>query len=197
MFSAFAFDFERGQWQVGQGGGVAGAPRGRRTRRLIVARMTARLLKGGMLALLLGACSADLSLNSVTFKPETVFNPSGWTTLSVPLKNDPDLLNAEGQCSAAGSDQKAVPLGIALHMTECEVVRLAGPVEKFEFGSDGRGQRLLLLTYLQGPHAGIYRFSGGRLVVIERSPSPAEASPPNRGLAKKRAAFDKQSAGKG
>ena len=59
MFSAFAFDFERGQWQVGRGGGVAGAPRGRRTRILIVARMTARLLKGGMLALLLGACSAD------------------------------------------------------------------------------------------------------------------------------------------
>jgi hypothetical protein len=141
MFSAFALDFERGQWEGARGGGVAGAPRGRRTGGLIVARMTARLLTGGVLALLLGACSADLSLNSVTFKPETVFNPSGWTTLSVPLKNDPDLLNAEGQCSAAGSDQKAVPLGIALHMTECEVVRLAGPVEKFEFGSDRRDRR--------------------------------------------------------
>jgi hypothetical protein len=147
--------------------------------------MTVRLLTGGMLALLLGACSADLSLNSVTFKPETVFNPSGWTTFSVPLKNNPDLLNAEGQCSAAGSDQKAVPLGIALHMTECDVVRLAGPVEKFEFGSDSRGQRLLVLTYLQGPHRGIYRFSGGRLVIIERAASPAEALPPKRGAARK------------
>ena len=137
-----------------------------------------------MLAFSLGACSADLSLNSVTFKPETVFSPSGWTTLSVPLKNDPDLLNAEGQCSSAGSDQAAVPLGIALHMTECEVVRLAGPVEKFEFGSDSRA-RLLVLTYLQGLHPGIYRFSGGRLVVIERRPSRAEASPPKRRAAKR------------
>jgi hypothetical protein len=148
-----------------------------------MARMTVGLL--AVLALLLGACSADLGLNNVTFKPETVLNPSGWTTFSVPLKNDPRLLNAEGQCSAAESGQEAVHLGIALQMTECEVVRLAGPVEKFEFGSDSRGQRLLVLTYLQGPHPGIYRFSGGRLVVIERGPSQAEASPPKRGAAKK------------
>ena len=146
--------------------------------------MARMVLTGGMLALLLVACSADLSLNNVTLKPETVLNPSGWATFSVPLKNDPDLLNAEGQCSAPGSDQKAVPLGIALHMTECEVVRLAGPVEKFEFGSDSRGQRLLVLTYLQGTHPGIYRFSGGRLAVIERAPSRREASPPKRGAAK-------------
>ena len=150
-----------------------------------MAHMTVGLVRGGMLALLLGACSADLSLNTVTLKPETVLNPSAWTTFSVPLKNDPNLLTAEGQCSAAGSDQGAVALGIALHMTECEVVRLAGPVEKFEFGSDSRDQRLLVLTYLQGPHPGIYRFSGGRLVVIERAPSRAEVSPPKRGAAKK------------
>jgi hypothetical protein len=72
-------------------------------------------------------------------------------------------------------------------MTECQVVRLAGPVEKFELGSDSRDQRLLVLTYLQGPHPGIYRFSGGRLVVIERAPSRAEASPPKRRAAKIRA----------
>jgi hypothetical protein len=133
-----------------------------------------------MLALLLGACSADLNLNTVTFKPETALNPSGW-------KNNPDLLTAEGQCSAAGSDQEAVPVGIALHMTECQLVRLAGPVEKFELASGSRDQRLLVLTYLQGPHPGIYRFSGGRLVVIERAPSRAEASPPKRRAAKTRA----------
>jgi hypothetical protein len=139
-----------------------------------------------MLALLLGACSADLNLSNVTFKPETMLNPSGWMTFSSRL-NDPDLLNAEGQCSVAGSDQEAVRTGgISLHMTECEVVRRAGPVEKFEFGSDSRG-RLLVLTYLQGPAPGIYRFSGGRLVVIERAPSPAESSPPKRGTAKKSA----------
>jgi hypothetical protein len=120
-------------------------------------------------------------------KPETVLNPLGWATFSVPLKNNPDLLNAEGQCGAAGSDQETVPLGIALHMTECEGVRLSGLVEKFEFGSDDRGQRMLVLTYLQGPHPGIYRFTGGRLVVIERAPLRADASPPKRRAAKRSA----------
>src|SRR5690242_19146448 len=103
------------------------------------------LLTGSMMALLLGACSADLNLNNFTFKPENVLNPSGWTTVSVPLMDDPDLLSAEGKCSAAGSEQE-VHLGIALHMTECEVVRLAGAAEKSEFASDSAGQRLLVLT---------------------------------------------------
>ena len=147
--------------------------------------MKVGLLTAGLLALLLGACSADLSLNNVTFKPETVLNPSGWGTFSG-RKTDPDLLNPEGQCSAA-SDQETTPSGgISLHMTECEVVRRAGPVEKFEFGTSSRGDRLLVLTYLQGPHPGLYRFSGGRLVAIERAPtlSPAEAAP-KRGATKK------------
>jgi hypothetical protein len=139
-----------------------------------------------MLALLLGACSADLSLNSVTFKPETVFNPSGWTTLSVPLKNDPDLLSAEGQCSAAGSDQKAVPLGIALHMTECEVVRLAGPVENSTSGQTAQVNACSCSPICKDPTRAFYRFSGGRLMVTERAPSLAEASPPKRGIAKNR-----------
>jgi hypothetical protein len=147
--------------------------------------MTVSFVRAGMLALFLGACSADLNLNNVTFKPENVLNPSAWTTFSVPLKKDPDLLSAEGKCSAAGPDQEAVHLGIALHMTECEVVRLAGPAEKLEFGSDSRSQRLLVLTYLQGPHSGIYRFRDGRLVVIERAPSRTETSPPKRGGSKK------------
>jgi hypothetical protein len=152
-----------------------------------MARMKVRLLTGGLLALLLGACSADLSLNNVTFKPETALNQSGWSAFSG-KKSDPDLLSSEGQCSAPASDQQTVSSGgIALHMTECEVVRRAGPVEKFEFGSESRGQRLLVLTYLQGPHPGIYRFNGGRLVAIERAPAPlpAEASPAKRGAPKK------------
>jgi hypothetical protein len=150
-----------------------------------MAHMKVRLLTGGVLAVLLGACSADLSLNNVTFKPETVLNPSGWGTSG--RKNDPDLLNPEGQCAAASEKEAALSGNISLHMTECEVVRRAGPVEKFEFGTGSRGDRLLVLTYLQGPHPGIYRFNGGRLVAIERAPtpSPSEAPPPKRGATKK------------
>jgi hypothetical protein len=93
-----------------------------------------------------------------------------------------DLVNAAGQCAEgeqAGSDSTAtgalVAGGIALQMTECDVVRRAGAVDKIDFGSDDRGERLVTLTYLRGPLPGIYRFSGGRLVAIERAPAPPPA----------------------
>ena len=43
----------------------------------------------------------------------------------------------------------------------------------------------LVLTYLNGPAPGIYRFSGGRLVAIERAPTPAPEVPQKRGATKK------------
>jgi hypothetical protein len=60
-------------------------------------------------------------------------------------------------------------------MTECEVVRRAGPVEKFDLAANERGERSVVLTYLRGPAPGIYRFTAGRLSSIERAP---EAAPP-------------------
>ena len=57
-------------------------------------------------------------------------------------------------------------------MTECEVVHRAGPVEKADLSANERGERSLVLTYLQGPSPGIYRFTGGRLMSIERAPAP-------------------------
>jgi hypothetical protein len=60
-------------------------------------------------------------------------------------------------------------------MTECDVVRRAGPVEKIDVSSDERGERAVVLTYLRGASAGVYRFVGGRLVSIERAPGPPPA----------------------
>ena len=60
-------------------------------------------------------------------------------------------------------------------MTECDVVRRAGPVEKIDFGVNERGERTVTLTYMRGPMPGIYRFAGGRLVSIERAPAPPPA----------------------
>jgi hypothetical protein len=151
-----------------------------------MARFKASLLVGSVLAVSLGACSADLSLNNVTFKPETALNQPGWNVFSGKKNAAADLLNADGQCGAAASEQAGAGTGgISLHMTECEVVRRAGPVEKFEFGQDNRAERSLVLTYLHGPAPGIYRFSGGRLVAIERAPTPAPEVPQKRGATKK------------
>ena len=159
-------------------------------------------------ALTLGACSADLSLNNLTLapKPETMARNSdasgqAWArgTFERPISAT-DLVGGDGQCSASASDlpsggsatpvqqgqgqEPAAPptLGaISLRMTECDVIRRAGAVEKIELGANERGERSLVLTYLQGPSPGIYRFVGGRLVSIERAPNvPAELGKPHK-----------------
>jgi hypothetical protein len=121
-----------------------------------------------------------------------------------------DLLSPDGQCAALAPDpnaepaparpdvppghpapidqstQPTVPLvfgGIGLQMTECEVVRRAGQPDRFEFGTNQRGERTLVLTYTRGPWPGIYRFAEGRLYSIEASPVPP--APPKKAPRKK------------
>jgi hypothetical protein len=154
-------------------------------------------------ALTLGACSADLSLNNLTLapKPETMARNSdasgqAWArgTFERPISAT-DLVAGDGQCSASASDapsgESATPgqappvapmLGaIVLRMTECDVIRRAGPVEKIELGANERGERSLVLTYLHGSSPGVYRFVGGRLVSIERAPgAPADEGKPHK-----------------
>src|SRR5262249_52385141 len=93
-----------------------------------------------------------------------------------------DLVSAEGQCSGAGqaaADPAAaggvVAGGIALQMTGGDGGGRAGPVAKNEIGFPERGARAVTLTYLGGPWPGVYRFTGGRLVSIERAPGPPPA----------------------
>jgi hypothetical protein len=146
-----------------------------------------------VLASAIGACSSDLGLNNVTLvpKPETLLRKPDWATFSGG-KNEfelrpvtaADLVDSQGQCAsrpeqqaaaAEGTNPPAPALGgVALQMTECEVVRRAGPVEKVDF--EEGSERVVVLTYLRGPAPGIYRFRGGRLASIERAPAPP--SPP-------------------
>lgn len=72
-----------------------------------------------------------------------------------------------------GGDPRLGPRGIALSMTECEVVRIAGYTDRVEISADPRGQRTVTLTYLSGERPGIYRFVGGRLATMERVEAPA------------------------
>jgi hypothetical protein len=136
----------------------------------------------------LAACSSDLSLNNLTLvpKPETLLRKPDWATFSggksefaLRPVTAADLVNAAGQCAGEGEQAAAgaapVAGGIALQMTECDVVRRAGAVDNIDFGSDDRGERIVTLTYLRGPLPGTYRFAGGRLVSIERAPAPPPA----------------------
>jgi hypothetical protein len=168
-------------------------------------QIVVRTIAMAALAYAMAACSSDLGLNNVTLvpKPETLLRKPDWATFSGG-KNDfalravtaADLVGAEGQCRSGPEQAAADPTaagaapsvagGIALQMTECDVVRRAGPVEKIDFGSDDRGERAVTLTYLRGPWPGVYRFAGGRLVSIERAPAPPPApAKPQKAPAKK------------
>jgi hypothetical protein len=99
-----------------------------------------------------------------------------------------DFVNADGQCASGAeaapapepSPDGSIPMqsgGIALQMTECEVVRRAGAPAQVQIG-DERGERTTMMTYIHGPRPGIYRFTAGRLSSIERGPeAPAKAAP--------------------
>jgi hypothetical protein len=155
-------------------------------------------LVGALATSVLAGCSSApnvLSGDAGWFsKPFTAFEaPSGGASTRGPLSSRPvgpeDLLTADGSCpsaspvvaatdGAAGAPADAAPPAggnIALDMSECEVVRRAGAPERFEIGNEG-GERTAVLTYVRGARPGIYRFVGGRLVTVERTPeAPAPA----------------------
>jgi hypothetical protein len=66
------------------------------------------------------------------------------------------------------------PTGIALQMTECQVVAVAGTTDRVEISGGPGGQRLVTLTYLTGDRPGIYRFVNGRLNSMERVEAPPQ-----------------------
>ena len=62
--------------------------------------------------------------------------------------------------------------GIALGMSECDVVRRAGLPGNVNISAGDRGERKVVLTYLTGTWPGIYTFDAGRLKVVDRAPVP-------------------------
>jgi len=107
-----------------------------------------------------------------------------------------DLVGADGRCSpnatalaevpsqsaaAAAAAPKdagqpatgpAVMGGIALGMSECDVVRRAGLPGNVNISAGDKGERLVVLSYLTGPWPGIYTFDSGRLTIVDRAPEP-------------------------
>jgi hypothetical protein len=125
----------------------------------------------------------------------STFFPTGVSSYTRPVSasgpvGPADLVDGQGRCagqpSMAGSSGRP-PVGsrgVSLEMTECEVVRALGQPQSAEFGAQS-GERTAVLTYVTGERAGIYRFSGGRLLSIERGaeplpPPPVAKKPPPR-----------------
>ena len=74
--------------------------------------------------------------------------------------------------------------GIALNMSECDVIYRAGAPSSVQLGKSQNGDRSLVLTYNGGPRPGIYRFDSGRLVDMDRV--EVAAPPPEPKVAKKK-----------
>ncbi len=145
--------------------------------------------------LLLSAC-ATAEAPQPTGKVADVFATPDWAkgnqaraqTKRAITQND--LINPDGSCAfAATTDGVAPPSdagealtgqgplptvqgGVALGMTECEILQRTGAPDNFNISAEGT-ERVTTLTVMRGSWPGLYRFRGGRLVTIERVEVPA------------------------
>jgi hypothetical protein len=143
------------------------------------------------IALLLTGCADD---NAKWFAGPNPFNTAkgGYTYSSLgetrqdrPITQN-DLIDANGACpnyvpaapSASANPGAGAPPspdtaallggGVALGMSECDVVNRLGQPTAVNPGSNANGSRSLILTYKSGPRPGVYRFEGGRLSEMDR-----------------------------
>jgi hypothetical protein len=94
--------------------------------------------------------------------------------------------------SAAPSDPSALMGGgVALGMSECDLVYRAGQPSSVQIGNAPNGDRAAVLTFQSGPHPGIYRFLRGALTEMDRV---AETAPPPQVAKKKPAKPPKKAA---
>jgi len=97
-----------------------------------------------------------------------------------------DLVSADGACPGMAPPANALtdnsegappPVGgtVALQHTECDVIRGIGAPDSVNISGGPGGGRVATVTYLRGPRAGIYTFTGGRLSSVEAGPGqPAQ-----------------------
>jgi hypothetical protein len=142
-------------------------------------KSTGRIFRAGtigVIAVALAACSGlptadDLIPNAPKFELKTLpSNPS------FRASRPPTLIGADGSCS--GDSGEFVGAGIALEMSECDLVRRMGAPENVAISSNARGDRTAVLTYQRSERPGIYRFVAGRLVSIERVAEPPQPERP-------------------
>jgi hypothetical protein len=99
-----------------------------------------------------------------------------------------DLVDGNGACpppaapQAQGSPAAPAPAattdsllggGVALGMSECDVVARAGAPSQVQLGKNPNGDRTAVLTFTGGPRAGIYHFERGSLMTMDRVAAPA------------------------
>src|SRR5262249_10955314 len=77
--------------------------------------------------------------------------------------------NQSGSAPAATDSSALLGGGIALGMSECDVLFRAGAPSAVQIGKNPSGDRSAVLTFNSGPRAGIYHFEAGALMDVERA----------------------------
>ena len=91
--------------------------------------------------------------------------------------------------SAAPSDTSTLlGAGVALGMSECDVVARLGAPTAVNLGQNPNGSRNTILTFKSGPRPGLYRFNSGRLSEMDRVELPPPAQPEKKKIVKKKPA---------
>jgi len=162
-------------------------------------------------ALALGGCALPDLDSFRTPDTSTLFRPLSVSNVRdrvLPPVTAEDMVDTEGRCAGSAAvpvsseggpppDPGNIPLipsGVALEMTECDVVKRAGAPERVELGTNERSERTAILTYIRGARPGIYHFTAGRLTSMERGPEPPPAPKPAK--PQKRAPKSAQTAGR-
>ncbi len=165
------------------------------------------------MALTLAGCSgSDYDTSGAWFsKPLDLFGRRGGYTFSQlgGSKQERaitanDLVDANGACpaatppaqpqSAAGNPGESSPAaaegvvlgGVAVGMSECDVVARVGRPTAVNLGTSPSGDRTAILTFTSGPRPGVYRFIAGRLTEMDRVEEPAPAPEKNKAAKTKR-----------
>jgi hypothetical protein len=160
------------------------------------------------MAAALGGCGGTFDTTGWFSKPVDLFGSRGgytYSQLGEVKKERPitpnDLVDANGACPAfvpsepaptspEGAPDAAARLsgGIAIGMSECDVVSRVGQPNAVSLSSTPRGDRTAILTFNSGPRPGVYRFVGGRLKEMDRVDEPPQ---PAQSAKKKPAKSDK------
>lgn len=161
-------------------------------------RFTALSAAFGAMIALCGCSSLDTS--SWFSRPADFFGAKGGYTYSDLGENRRDrpvtandLVDGSGSCprpvaaaqpqAGTAADEGAGLLGggVAIGMSECDVVQRLGQPSNVNLGQNPNGLRSAALTYSSGSRPGVYRFEAGRLTEmdrVEQPPMQAQQKPP-------------------
>lgn len=89
-----------------------------------------------------------------------------------PAPPQPDAGNPGAGGSVSSDMASLLGGGVAIGMSECEVVAHLGQPTAVNLGRSPNGDRNVILTFKGGPRPGVYRFEAGRLSEMDRVEEP-------------------------